>query len=325
MAMQRRRFLHLAAGGAVLPALSRGARADTYPSRPVRLVVGFDAGGAPDIVARLIGQSLAKRLGQTFVIENRAGAGTNIATETVAHAAPDGYTLLLVSSPNMINASLYSSLHFNFVRDIAAVGTIGRNPFVMVVNPAFPARTVAEFIAYAKANPGKINMTSTGTGNLTYFTGELFKMMAGIDMVQVPSRGEMQAQSDLLTDRAQVMFDPIVSSIGYINAGKLRALAVTTAARLQTLPDVPTIGEFVPGYVVDGWLGVGAPKDTPAAIVDALNSAIDASLAESALKDRLAGLGFLPQGMSPAAFSKFIADETAKWADVVKFAKIKAD
>jgi tripartite-type tricarboxylate transporter receptor subunit TctC len=243
----------------------------------------------------------------------------------VVRATPDGYTLLLVASPNLINASLYPNLRYNFVRDIAPVGTIGRNPFVMVVNPAFPANNVAELIAYAKANPGKIDMTSTGTGNLTYFSGELFKMMAAIDMLQVPAGGEMEAQSDLLTGRAQIMFDPIVSSIGYIRAGRLRALAVTTAKRLDTLPDVPTIAESVPGCVVEGWLGIGAPKDTPAAIVGALNDALGSSLADTSLKARLSGLGFLPQSMAPADFGKFIADETAKWTKVVKFAKMKVD
>jgi tripartite-type tricarboxylate transporter receptor subunit TctC len=240
-------------------------------------------------------------------------------------AAPDGYTLLLVAEPNMINASLYANLNFNFVRDIAPVASIGGNPFVMVVNPDFPAKTVAEFIAYAKANPGKINMTSTGTGNLTHFSGELFKMMAGIDMVHVPAHGEMEAQTDLLTGRVGVMFDPIVSSIGYIRAGKLRALAVTTAARLDTLPDVPTVAESVPGYEVVGWIGIGAPKDTPAEIVDKLNQGIGAGLGDPNVKTRLADLGFLPAAMTPAKFGKFIADDTEKWAKVVKFAGVKLD
>jgi tripartite-type tricarboxylate transporter receptor subunit TctC len=325
MKFSRRTFLDLAAGAAALPTMSCIASALDYPTRPVRLVVGYAAGGAPDIVARLLGQSLSERLGQPFVIENRPGAGTNIATETVVRAAPDGYTLLLVASPNMINATLYANLKFNFVRDIAPVGSIGRNPFVMVINPSFPAETVAEFIAYAKANPGKINMTSTGTGNLTHFSGELFKMMAGIDMLHVPSRGEMEAQSDLLTGRVQVMFDSIVSSIGYVKAGQLRALAVTAATRLATLPDVPTVAEFVPGYEVNGWLGIGAPKDTPTAIIDTLNEEISAGIADPNIKARLVALGFLPTSMPAVEFGKFIASETDKWAKVVKFAGVKLD
>jgi len=326
MKLPRRKFLHfLLAGIAAAPALPNVASALDYPTRPVRFVVGFNAGGAPDVVARLLGQSLSERLGQPFVIENRPGAGSNIAAATVVRAAPDGYTLLLVASPNMINAALYANLTFNFVRDIAPVGSIGRNPFIMVINPSFPAKTVAEFIAYAKANPGKINMISTGTGNLTHFSGELFKMMAGIDMLHVPSRGEMEAQSDLLTGRVQVMFDPIISSIGYVKAGQLRALAVTTATRLATLPDVPTVAEFVPGYEVDGWLGIGAPKDTPSAIIDQLNAAIGAGLADPNIKARLVDLGFLPTSMPPVEFGKFIASETDKWAKVVKFAGVKLE
>jgi len=325
MKLPRRQFLQLAIGAAAAPAFPDFAAALDYPTRPVRFLVGFAPGGAPDVLARLLGQSLSERLGQTFVVENRPGAGTNIATETVVRAAPDGYTLLLIASPNMINASLYANLKFNFVRDIAPVGSIGRNPFVMVVNPSFPAANVAEFIAYAKANPGKINMTSTGTGNLTHFSGELFKMMTGVDMLHVPGHGEMEAQSDLLTGRVQVMFDPIVSSLGHIKAGTLRALAVTTATRVAMLPDVPTVGEFVPGYAVDAQLGVGAPKDTPAAIVDKLNAAIGAGLDDPAVKTRLADLGFLPAAMPPAQFAKLIAEETEKWAKVVKFAGVKLE
>jgi len=315
----------LATGIAAGSVFSDFASALDYPTRPVHFIVGFPPGGAPDILAWLLGQSLSERLGQTFVVENRPGAGTNIATELVVRAAPDGYTLLLIGTPNMINASLFANLKYNFVRDIAPIGTIGRNPFVMVVNPSFPAKTVAEFIAYAKANPGKINMTSTGTGNLTHFSGELFKMMAGIDMLHVPGHGEMEAQSDLLTGRVQVMFDPIVSSIGYIKAGTLRALAVTTGTRLEMLPDVPTVGEFLPGYAVDAILGVGAPKGTPAEILDKLNKEIGASLADPNIKTRLAALGFLPAAMTPAQFGRFIADETEKWAKVVKFAGVKLD
>jgi len=323
MDLSRRTFLQSAAVAAA--AAPRLAFALDYPARPVRFVVGFVAGGAPDIIARLIGQSLSQRLGQPFVVENRPGAGTNIATETVVRAAPDGYTMLLVGTPNMINASLYSDLKFDFVRDIAPVGSFGENPFVMVVNPEFPAKTVAEFVAYAKANPGKINVTSTGTGNLTYFSAEYFKMLTGVRMVQVPAHGEMEAQTDLMAGRVQVMFDPIVSCIGYIRNGKLRALGVTTAKRLDALPDVPAIAESVPGYDVAGWLGVGVPKDTPREIVDKLNGAIAAALAEPTIKARLDALGFLPAAMPPVEFGKFIADETDKWAKVIKFANIKSD
>jgi tripartite-type tricarboxylate transporter receptor subunit TctC len=325
MKLLRRRLLRLAAAAAVLPVASRVARAQAYPARPIHLIIGFNAGGAPDVVARLLGQWLSERIGQNFLVENRPGAGGNIATETVVRATPDGYTLLMVGSPNFINATLYANLKFNFVRDIAAVASIGRNPFVMEVNPSFPAKTVPEFIAYAKANPGKINMTSTGTGNLTHVTGELFKMMAGVDMLHVPSRGEMQAQSDLLSDRVQVMFDPIISSIGYIRAGQLRALAVTSATRLAMLPDVPTVAEFVPGYEVNGWLGVGAPKDTPAEVIGYLNKQISAALDEPSIKARLVEFGFVPTSMSPIQFGKFIAEETDKWGNVIRSANIKPE
>jgi tripartite-type tricarboxylate transporter receptor subunit TctC len=324
MTLPRRRFLRFAASAVAVPAMPRFALADGYPARPVRFVVGFTAGGAPDIIARLVGQFLSEHFGQPFVIENRPGAGTNIATETVTRATPDGYTVLLIGTPNMINASLYTDLKFDFVRDVAPVGSFGENPFIMVVNPQFPAKTVAEFIAYAKANPDKINMTSTGTGNLTHFSGELFKMLAGVDMVHVPAHGEVEAETDLMTGRVQVMFDPIVSSIGYIKAGKLRALAVTTGKRLESLPDVPAVAETVSGYEVAGWLGVGVPKDTPTDIVGKLNAGIGAALADPAIKARLANLGFLPQAMSPSAFRKFVVDETDKWAKVVKFAHMKA-
>jgi tripartite-type tricarboxylate transporter receptor subunit TctC len=325
MKTARRRFLHLAAGVAAAAAFPEFASALDYPTRPVRLVVGFNAGGAPDIIARLLAQALSERLGQTFVVENRPGAGTNIGTEAVVRAAPDGYTLLLITEPNMIGAAVYTNLNFDFVRDIASAGSIGENPFIMVVNPEFPATNVAEFIAYAKANPGKINMTSTGTGNLTHFSGELFKMMAGIDMLHVPAHGEAEAQTDLLSGRVQVMFDPIVSSSGYIKAAKLRALGVTTAKRLETFPDIPTIAETVPGYDVAGWIGIGVPKDTPAGIVDKLNDGIGASLADPTVKARLAALGFLPVAMSAAEFRKFVVADTEKWAKVVQFAGVKLD
>ena len=260
MKTPRRRFLRLVASAAVLPAAARIASAQAYPTRPVRLIIGFNAGGAPDVVARLLCQWLSERIGQNFLVENRPGAGGNIAVEAVVRAPADGYALLQVGSPNFINASLYKDLKFNFLRDVAPVAGIGRNPFVMVVNPSFPAKTVAEFIAYAKANPGQINMTSTGTGNLTHVIGELFKMMAGVDMLHVPGRGEMQAQSDLLAGRAQIMFDPIVSCLGYIKAGQLRALGVTGAIPVPALPGVPTVGETVPGFDVTGAIGIGAPR-----------------------------------------------------------------
>jgi tripartite-type tricarboxylate transporter receptor subunit TctC len=325
MKASRRRFLGLALGVAALPAAARSANAQAYPARPVRIIIGFNAGGAPDVVARLLAQWLSERVGQNFLIENRPGAGGNIAAETVVRAVPDGYTLLQVGSPNFINATLYKDLRFDFLRDIAAVASIGRNPFVMVTYPSFPATTVAEFIAYAKANPGKINMTSTGTGNLTHVIGELFKMMAGVDMLHVPGRGEAQAQSDLLAGRAQIMFDPIVSSLGYIRAGQLRALGVTGATRVALLPDVPTVGETVPGFEVNGGIGIGAPKDTPAAVIDFLNDRINAALADPGIKARLADLGFVPTPMTPAEFGKFMAEQTETWAKVIRTANIRPE
>jgi tripartite-type tricarboxylate transporter receptor subunit TctC len=325
MLLDRRTLLRATAAAAALPVAPRIARAETYPVRPVRLILGFVAGGAPDVIARLLCQWLSERVGQNFLVDNRPGAGGNIAAEAVVRAAPDGYTLLIVGSPNFINTSLYTDLNFSLVRDIAPVACIGRNPFVMEVNPSFPAKTVAEFIAYARANPGKINMTSTGTGNLTHVAGELFKMMAGVDLVHVPSRGEMQAQSDLLSDRVQVLFDPIVSSIGYFKSGQLRPLGVTSATPLPALPDVPTVNETVPGYEVDGWIGIGAPKGTPNDIVETLNMHINAALADPAVKSKLVDFGFVPTPMAPAAWGKFVADETEKWARVIKFAGVKAD
>src|ERR1700732_2321871 len=302
MKLNRRRILQLAAGAAAVTVLPRAAAALDYPTRPVRLIVGYAAGSAPDIAARLIAQSLSDRLGQQFVTENKPGAGTNLSTEAVVRAAPDGYTLLEIATPNTLGNLLHDNLNFDFVRDIAPVGYIGATPFVMVVAASFPAQTVAEFIAYAKANPGKANMGSNGTGNLTHISGELFKMMAGVDLVHVPYRSELDAQADLITGRAQVMFHPIISCLGQIQAGKLRALAVTTPKRVDLLPDVPTVSETVPGYEVTGGLGIGAPRDTPAEIIDKLNAAIGAGLNDASVKDRLVELGNIPMAMSPTDY-----------------------
>jgi tripartite-type tricarboxylate transporter receptor subunit TctC len=325
MTPSRRRLFGLVAGLTALPAAARLARAETFPARPVRVIIGFNAGGAPDVVARLLCQWLSEHVGQNFLVENRPGAAGNIAVEAVVRSPADGYTLLQVGSPNFINASLYKNLKFNFLRDVAPVASIGRNPFVMEVNPSFPARTVAEFIAYAKANPGQINMTSTGTGNLTHVIGELFKMMAGVDMLHVPGRGEMQAQSDLLAGRAQIMFDPIVSSLGYIRAGQLRALGVTSVARLAMLPDVPPVVETVPGFDVTGALGIGAPQGTPAEVIAILNDRINAALADPTIKARLVDLGFVPTPMRVAEFGGLMAAETERWAKVIQAANIKPE
>jgi tripartite-type tricarboxylate transporter receptor subunit TctC len=325
MKLPRRKFLHLAAGAAALPAISRIARAQAYPARPVRWIVGFPAGGLNDIVARLSGQYLSERLGQPFVIDNRPGAGGNIATGLVANAAPDGYTLLLIGSSNTVNPTLYDNLTFDFIRDIAPVAGIVRAPLVMEVGPSFPARTVPEFMAYARANPGKINMASGGNGTSLHMTGELFKMMTKIDMVHVPYRGEAPALADLLGGEVQVMFGNLPTSIAYIRAGRLRPLAVTTATRSDALPDIPTVGEFVPGYEASGIVGVGAPRGTPAGIVDTLNQEINSALADPKMKSRLADLGAAPMLMTPAAFGTFITEETEKWGKVVKYAGIKAD
>jgi tripartite-type tricarboxylate transporter receptor subunit TctC len=325
MKLPRRKFLHLAAGAAALPAVSRLARAQAYPSRPVRLIVPLAPAGASDITARLIGQWLSERLGHQFVIDNRPGGGGNIGTESVVRAPADGYTLLLVGGFNAVNATFYDKLNYNFIRDIAPVASIIRTPFVIAVNPTVPAKTVPEFIAYAKTGPGKINYASAGTGTSTHLTGELFKMMAGVDMVHVPYRGGGPALNDLLAGQVQVMFPTTVSSIGYIRAGRLRALAVTTATRSEALPDIPTVAEFVPGYEASNWYGVGAPKATPAEIVEKLNKEINAGLAEPKMKARLADLGGVPMPMSPAEFGKLIADETEKWGKVVRAANIKAD
>jgi tripartite-type tricarboxylate transporter receptor subunit TctC len=320
----RRQFLHLAAGAAALPALSRVARAQTYPSRPVRIVVGFPAGGTGDILARLIGQWLSERLGQPFIIENRPGAAGNIGTEAVVRAPPDGYTLLLVGPPNAINATLYDKLNYNFIRDISPVAGIIRAPNVIVVNPSFPGKTVPEFIAYAKAHPGQLNMASAGIGSAPHIYGELFKMMTGINMVHVPYRGNAPALTDLLGGHVQVYFDNMPSSIEYIRAGKLRPLAVTTATRWEGLPDIPTVSDFVPGYEASGWFGVGAPKKTSAEIVDKLNKEINAGLVYLKLTTRLGELGGTALTLSPADFGKLIADETEKWGKVVRAANIKA-
>jgi len=325
MKLPRRRFLRLAARAAALPAVSRFAWAQAYPTRPVRIVVGFAPGGGGDIIARLIGQWLSERLGQPFLIENRPGAASNIATEVVVRAAPDGYTLLYVASANAINVTLYDKLNFNFIRDIAAVASLTRGAFVMVVNPTFPARTVAEFIAYAKTNPGKINFGSGGTGTAVHVAGELFKMMAGVNMLHVPYRGSAPALTDLIGGQVQVGFDTLPATIEYIRSGKLRALAVTTATRSEALPDIPAVGEFVPGYEASQFQGLVAPKNTLADIVDKLNREINAGLADPKLKARFADLGLTVFPGSPADFGKLIADETEKWAKVIRTANIKAE
>jgi tripartite-type tricarboxylate transporter receptor subunit TctC len=325
MKLPRRRFLHLAAGAAALPAVSRIAWAQAYPTRPVRLLVPLAPGGASDILARLIGQWLSERLGQQFVIDNRPGGGGNIGTEAVVRAPADGYTLLLVGGFNAVNATFYDKLNYNFIRDIAPVASIIRAPFVMAVNPTVPAKTVPEFIAYAKTSPGKINYASAGTGTSTHLTGELFKIMAGVDMVHVPYRSGGPALTDLLGGQVQVFFVSTVASIEYIRAGRLRALAVTTATRSDALPDLPTVGEFVPGYEASLWFGIGAPKNTPAEIVAKLNTEVNAALADPKLKARLADVGGTVLVGSSADFGKLIADETEKWGKVVKFTGIKAD
>jgi tripartite-type tricarboxylate transporter receptor subunit TctC len=325
MQFSRRQFLNLAAGAATLPVVSQIARAQVYPARPVRLIVGFGPGGAPDIMARLMGQWLSDRLGQPFVVENKPGGSGSLATEAVISATPDGYTLLLVLPSHAVNATLYQNLNYNFLRDIAPVAGICRDAEVMVVNPSFPAHSVPEFIGYAKANPGKINMASPAIGSLPYMAGELFKFMTGIDMVHVAYRSSAAAIADLLGGQVQVYFAPISTSVEYVRTGKLRALAVTTTARAEALPDIPTVGEFVPGYEASSWYGLGAPKNTPAEIVDKLNTEINAGLTDPTLKARLASLGSSPLVLSPFAFTKFIAEETEKWAKVVKVENIKPE
>jgi tripartite-type tricarboxylate transporter receptor subunit TctC len=305
--------------------LSRFARAQAYPTRPVRLIVPLAPAGASDITARLIGQWLSERLGQQFVIDNRPGGGGNIGTEAVVRSPADGYTLLLVGGFNAVNATFYDKLNYNFIRDIAPVASIIRTPFVMAVNPTVPAKTVPEFIAYAKTSPGKINYASAGTGTSTHLTGELFKMMAGVDMVHVPYRGGGPAFNDLLAGQVQVMFPTTVSSIGYIRAGRLRALAVTAATRSAVLPDIPTVGDFVPGYEASNWYGIGAPRNTPVDVIEKLNNETNAGLADAKLKARLDDLGGIALTGSPSDFGKLIVEETDKWGKVVKLVGIKAD
>ena len=321
----RRHFLRLMAGAAMLPASFRTAWALDYPSRPVHILVGFAAGGPNDISARLIAQWLSRRLGRQFVVENRAGAGGNIAIEAVVHAPADGYTLLLVPTPAAINATLYHNLTFNFIRDITPVAGIVRVPEVMVVNPALPAKTVPEFIAYAKANPGKINMATAGNGTVPHVAGELFKFMAGINLVNVGYRGGGPALVDLLGGQVQTMFEPTLSTLPHIREGRLRALAVTSATRSDALPEVPAMGEFVPGYEATAWFGIGAPKNVPSEVVETLNREINAGLADAKLKEQLVGLGGMPMPMSAHEFSALIASETDKWAKGIKFAGIKVD
>jgi tripartite-type tricarboxylate transporter receptor subunit TctC len=323
--LRRRQFLHLAAGAGALPAVLRIAQAETYPDKPVRIVVGFAAGGGTDFIARLMGQWLSERFGQPFVIENRPGAGGTIGAEAVVNSRPDGYRLLMASSPNAVNTTLYDNLKFIFHRDIAPVAGIIRVPNVIDVNPSVPIKTLPEFIAYAKANPGKLNMGSGGMGTSQHLAGELFKMMVGVDLVHVPYRSGLAAITDLLGGQVQVMFDVMIESIEYIRAGRLRPLAMTTATRFEALPDIPTVSEFVPGYEADSWWGVGAPRDTPAEVIDKLNREINTALADPRVKARLGDLGATVIPGSPGAFGKLIAEETQKWAKVIRAANIKAD
>ena len=325
MKLPRRQFLHLAAGAAALSAMSRIAKAQAYPSRPVRWVVGFPAGGGGDIVARLIGQWLSERFGQSIIIDNRPGANAIVATEAVARAQPDGYTLLTVGPGTAINSTLYDKLNYNLARDFVMVAGLNYMPLVLEIHPAIPANSVTELIAYAKANPGKMSMASTGTGSISHLAGELFKMTSGVDMVHVPYRGGAPALTDLIGGQVQVMFSPLPDSIETIKAGKVRALAVTTTSRWQELPNVPALAEFLPGYQASVFIGVGAPKSTPPEIIDKLNKEINAALADPKIKARLADLGSEPMPMTPAAFGKFIAEETEKWGKVIRAANIKAE
>jgi tripartite-type tricarboxylate transporter receptor subunit TctC len=324
MSLPRRRLLQLTAGAVALPFVPRIVRAQSYPSRPVHIVVGFATGGVADVFARLIGQWLSERLGQQFVVENRTGAGSNLAIEAVAKSQPDGYTLAAIGSTNAISATLYKSLTFNFISDIAPVASLYRNSAaIVVVNPSFPAKTLPEFIAYARANPGKINMAHSGVGSFPFFCGELFKMMAGVDLVGVPYRGQPEALSNLLGGQVQVTFDPLANSIEHIRAGRLRALAVTPAMRLPELPDIPAVGEFVPGYEASGWQGIGAPRDTPTEVIDILNKEINVGLADAKMRARFAALGgYTPYPSSPAELRKFIANDVEKWAKVIRAAHI---
>jgi tripartite-type tricarboxylate transporter receptor subunit TctC len=324
MKPSRRTFLRLAAGAVALPAIARVALAQAYPSRPVRLIVGASGGSSPDIFARLLGQWLSERLGRPFVIDNRPGAGGNIAFEVAVHSPPDGYTLLLVPTAAAINATLYEKLNYNLIRDIAPVAAIARGPQVMFVNPSVPAKTIPEFIAYAKANPGKLSMASAGIGTPGHLAGELFKMMAGVDMVHVPYRSGAPAQTDLIGGQVQVMFISPVGLIEYVQADKLRALAVTTATRSDVLSDLPTVGDFVPGYEASAWWGMGVPKNTPAEIVGKLNKEINAALADPRIKARIADLGGTVLALSQADFGKILADETDKWRKVIRTANISA-
>jgi tripartite-type tricarboxylate transporter receptor subunit TctC len=325
MKLPRRKFLHLAAAAAALPPMSRLARAQGYPTKPVRIIVGFAAGGSVDLFARLIGQWLSERLGQPFIIENRPGAGGNIATEAVVRAAPDGYTLLLVTAANAINESLFDKLNFNFIRDITPIATIHRGIGVMIVNPSFPMRSVPELIAYAKANPGKMNMGSGGNGSAQHIYGEYFKMMAGVDMLHVPYRGTPAALTALVAGEVQVMIDTLSTSIEQIRAGKLRALAVTASTRSEALPDIPTLGQFVPAYEATVWLGMGAPRNTPSEIIETVNKEVNAALADPKIKARIADLGYMPFVSSSAEFGRFIVSETEKWGKVIRAANIKAE
>ncbi len=324
MKLPRRQFLHLAAGAAVLPAAPRVAWAQAYPTRPVHIVVGFGAGTGLDLYARIIGQWLSERLGQPVVIDNRPGAGTNLATETVVNAAPDGYTLLMASTAAFTNAALYDSLRFNFIRDIAPVASLTRGAFVMVVNPSFPAKTIPEFIAYAKANPGKINMASGGIGTANHVAGEMLKAMAGIDMLHVPYRSDGAAITDLVGGRVQVYFVALAGAAGFIKDGKVRALAVTTAERSAAFPEVPAIGEFVPGYEASLRNGIGAPKGTPADIIEKLNTEINAGLNDPKIKSQFAALGSETVPLTTAEYGKIIVEETEKWGKVIRGANIKA-
>jgi tripartite-type tricarboxylate transporter receptor subunit TctC len=325
MKLPRRRFLHLAAGAVALPGVSRAAWAQSYPARPVRLIVQVPAGSAPDIIARVMADWLSERLGQQFVVDNRPGASGNIATEAAIRAPADGYSLLLAMSANAINASLYDNLRFNFARDAAPVGSIGRIPLALEINPSVPAKTVPEFIAYAKANPGKLNVASTGNGTPLHVAAELFKMMAGVNLVHVAYRGEPVAIPDLISGQVQVMFGVLPSTLPHIRSGQLRALAVTTTSRQDVLPGVPAIDEFLPGYEASGWYGIAAPKTTPAEIVDKLNREINAGLADPKTKQRLADLGCLIFGGSPADFARFVDGEIEKWAKVTRAAGLKAE